>query len=122
MAKHTVPSPKGKRPKRLFTPPPGSAGGGKGYDKRRGHPKLITITLAMRHSFNGRFYGPGPVRVTREKAERLLNTEYEAAQKEVNLQQQQAFLLVNRGGVIGKRQVPFAQFDQILANSEVQFP
>lgn len=121
MAKHTVPAPKGKRPKRLFTPAPGSSKGGVGYDKKRGHPKLMTVILQMRHSFNGRFYGPGPVKVTREKAERLLNTEYEAAAKEVALQQQQAYLLVNRGGVIGKRQVPVAQFDQILAASEVQF-
>ena len=85
-------------------------------------PSMVTVTLAMRHSFNGKFYGPGTVKLTRADADRALNTEYDAMQKEVSLQQQQAYILVNRGGVIGKRQVPFAQFDTILANSEVQFP
>lgn len=81
----------------------------------------IMVDLKMRHSVNGRFYGPGKVLVHRHKAEMFLNTEYEAAQKEVSLQQQQAFIIGNRNGVMAKRQVPWAQFDDILGRSEVTF-
>ena len=104
---------KRRNPKRTFdkTPP------------RRHKPgtRKILVTLRLRHSINGRFYGPGEVWLTPYKAEAFLNTEHEAAQKEVNLQQQQAFIIGNRGGVMTKRQVPWAQFDDILGRSEVNF-
>lgn len=79
--------------------------------------KYVTVDLQMRHSFNGKFYGPGSVRLTTNKANLFLNTEHEAAQKEASLQQQRAYVIQTRGGVPVKRQVPWTQFDQVLANS-----
>ena len=87
--------------------------------KVRGEPALITVTLQMRHSFNGKFYGPGTVRVTPTKAQIFLNTEHEAGQKESSLSRQEAFIIgVGPGGPM-KRQVPWAQFDTILSREEL---
>ena len=98
-----------KRRQRTFdtTPPRGS--------KHKPVPKLITITLQMRHSVNGKAYGPGIVQVSQGKAEAFMNTEHAAIQKELEMHQQQAFIVgFNRQGGMYKRQVPWAQFDTIL--------
>lgn len=96
------------------------------FDKtppRKATPKTgrtpVTVILSMRHSFNGKFYGPGEVRISGNKAQIFLNAEAGAIAKEYSLQRNEAYIMVNRGGVIGKRQVPAAQFDSILAQSEV---
>ena len=87
--------------------------------KPRGTPQLVTVTLQMRHSFNGRFYGPGTVQVTPTKAQVFLNTEHEAVQKEASLTRQEAYIIgVGPGGPM-KRQVPWAQFDTILSREEL---
>ena len=79
---------------------------------------MTTVTLQMRHSFNGRFFGPGTVTLSVNKANMFLNQEYEAGQKELSLHQQQAFILAfNPQGGMYKRQVPWAQFDTLLGAS-----
>lgn len=78
-------------------------------------PEFVTITLAMRHSFNGKFYGPGTVKVPYNKANIFLRAEQEAGEKEYSLQQQQAFIINMAGGAPSKRQVPWAQFDHYLS-------
>ena len=89
------------------------------FHKPRGAPQLITVTLQMRHSFNGRFYGPGTVQLTPTKAQVFLNTEHEAVQKEASLTRQEAYIIgVGPGGPV-KRQVPWAQFDTILSREEL---
>lgn len=88
--------------------------------KRTAPPKLVTVNLSMRHSFNGKFYGPGKVLVSPTKADVFLNTEHIAAQKEMSLTRQDAFI-INYGphGGLVKRQVPWARFDDILAREEL---
>ena len=78
---------------------------------------LVTITLQMRQSINGKFYGPGTVTVTEAKARAFLNVEHEAMQKEVELQQQRAYIIGMGAGGPVKKQVPYAQFDRILAGN-----
>ena len=81
--------------------------------------QLVTVTLQMRHTFNGRFYGPGTIRVSPTKAQIFLNTEHEALQKEASLSRQEAFLIgVGPGGPM-KRQVPWAQFDNFLSREQL---
>ena len=78
--------------------------------------KWVTVNLAMRHSINGHFFGPGAVRVSPAQAEAFLNVEHEAAAKEYSLMQQQAFVLTfGPSGQPLKRQVPFERFDEVLA-------
>ena len=97
---------KARRPKRVFKPRDPQAG-------------FVTVTLQMRHSFNGKFYGPGTIRLSPTKAQVFLNTEHEAMQKEDSLSRQEAYIIgVGPGGPI-KRQVPWAQFDNILAREEL---
>lgn len=84
---------------------------------KQGHPNFATVTLALRHSFNGKFYGPGTVKVPFNKANIFLRAEQEAGEKEYSLQQQQAFIINMAGGAPSKRQVPWAQFDQYLSQS-----
>ena len=77
-------------------------------------PKMVTITLSMRHSINGKFYGPGTLTTTEAKARAFLNAEHAAQEKEMSLQRQEAYIIgVGPGGPV-KRQVPWAQFDTIL--------
>ena len=104
---------KRKIPRRTFGKTP-IRPGGRAYQTKRGFPKFVTVTLQLRHSFNGKFYGPGTVKLPHHKAEMFLNTEHEAAQKELSLQQQQAYIISMGGGAPAKRQVPWAQFDTIL--------
>ncbi|MGH7274520.1 MAG: hypothetical protein ACREIQ_08705, partial [Nitrospiria bacterium] len=81
----------------------------------KAHKQLITVNLQMRHSVNGQFFGPGPVRVSQGLADAFLNTEYEAAQKELSLVQQQAFMIqYGPNGSPVKRQVPWERFNEIL--------
>ena len=82
-------------------------------------PKIITIHLTMRHSRNGVFYGPGAVRTTEEKAKSFLNTEHEAQAKELSLVQERAFIIGFQNGVPIRREVPAAQFDNILTREEL---
>ena len=77
-------------------------------------PHSVTVTLQLRHSVNGKFYGPGKVTVIQELADVFLNTEAEAASKELSLVRQEAFIIgMGPGGPV-KRQVPWAKFDQLL--------
>ena len=92
--------------------------------RRRGRPplnkpKLISVTLQLRHSVNGHYYGPGLVRITEKEAQRFLNVEYEAACKEDSLMRQQAFIIQFRNGVPVRREVPAQRFDDILAREEL---
>ena len=74
----------------------------------------VTVMLQLRHSLNGVFYGPGRVTLPTEVADLFLNTEANAAEKELTLNQQQAFIIgMGPGGPV-KRQVPWAKFDQLL--------
>lgn len=82
-------------------------------------PKMVTVTLQMRHSINGIFYGPGTVTLTESKANAFLNTEHEAMAKETSLFQQQAFIIGFRNGVPVRREVPAQRFDDILAREEL---
>lgn len=83
-------------------------------------PKMVTVTLQMRHSINGTFYGPGQVTIKEKDAQRFLNTEHEAIQKELSLTRQEAFIISYgpHGGLV-RRQVPWAQFDNILSREEL---
>ena len=88
--------------------------------KRQEDAKLVTINLQMRHSINGKFYGPGPVTITPAKAAAFLNTEHIAGEKEFNLMQVQSFILgLGPGGPV-KRQVSTARFDEILSRAGEQ--
>ena len=78
-------------------------------------PEMVTVTLQLRHPINGIFYGPGRVTVSRAQAEAFFNTEYEAASKELSLNQQQAFIIGWGPGGPVKRQVPVDRFEAILA-------
>ena len=80
---------------------------------------MVTITLLMRHSINGRFYGPGIVTLTESKANAFLNVEHEAQAKEASLFQERAFIVSFRGGVPVRREVPAAMFDTLLAREEL---
>ena len=82
-------------------------------------PKMVTITLLMRHSINGKFYGPGIVTLTESKANAFLNVEHEAQAKEASLFQERAFIVSFRGGVPVRREVPAAMFDTLLAREEL---
>ena len=95
-----------------------------GPRKKRGRPplnrpKLLTVTLQMRHSINGVFYGPGTVRLSESKAMAFLNTEQAATEKEDSLFQQRAFILGFRNGVPMRREVPAQRFDDIMAREEL---
>ena len=95
-----------------------------GKPRRRGRPplnrpKLVEVTLQMRHSINGRFFGPGPVRVTENDAQHFLNTEHVAAEKELSLVQERAFLIGMQNGVPVKREVPAQRFDSLLMREEL---
>ena len=77
-------------------------------------PQRVTVNLQLRHSVNGKFYGPGRVTVPQDFADTFLHTEAEANEKELSLNQQQAFIIgMGPGGPV-KRQVPWAKFDQLL--------
>ncbi len=77
-------------------------------------PQKVTVMLQLRHSVNGNFYGPGRVTLPQDMADLFLNTEANAAEKELSLNQQQAFIIgMGPGGPV-KRQVPWAKFDQLL--------
>ena len=94
------------------------------YRKKRGRPplnkpKLSTVRLQLRHSVNGKFYGPGVVTVPEKKAQLFLNVEHEAALKEDSLVRQQAFIISFRNGVPVRREVPAQRFDDILAREEL---
>ena len=82
-------------------------------------PEMLTITLQMRHSINGVFYGPGRMTVPKSMAESFLNTEYMAAEKELSLQRQEAFIIGFGPSGPVKRQVPWAQFDTIMSREEL---
>ena len=83
-------------------------------DQKAEAAKYVTVHLQMRHSINGTFVGPGPVRVPVGQAEAFLNVEHEAIQKEQSLTQQQSFII--GWGPFGpvKRQVPTARFEELL--------
>ncbi len=82
-------------------------------------PKLMPVTLQMRHSINGKFYGPGTLMLTEKEAQRFLNVEYEAMLKEDSLTRQQAFIISMHNGVPVRREVPTEQFDNILMREEL---
>ena len=52
-------------------------------------------------------------------AESFLNTEHEAEKKELSLQRQEAYIIGFGPSGPVKRQVPWAQFDNILAREEL---
>ena len=81
--------------------------------------EYITVTLNLRHSVNGVFYGPGTVRIVKGMAESFLNTEHEAAAKEMSLGRQEAFIIGFGPSGPVKRQVPWAQFDAYMAREEL---
>ena len=82
-------------------------------------PKMVTVRLQLRHSVNGKFFGPGVVTVPEKKAQMFLNVEHEAALKEDSLVRQQAFIVSFRNGVPVRREVPAQRFDDILAREEL---
>ena len=94
------------------------------YRKKRGRPplnkpKLSTVTLQLRHSINGQYYGPGVVTLPQKQAQMFLNVEYDAALKEDSLVRQQAFIIQFRNGVPVRREVPAQRFDDILGREEL---
>ena len=94
------------------------------YRKPRGRPplpkpKVSTVRLQLRHSVNGKFYGPGVVTIPEKKAQLFLNVEHEAALKEDSLVRQQAFIISFRNGAPVRREVPAQRFDDILAREEL---
>lgn len=93
----------------------------KRYDKPKPPkpPALVQVTLSLRHSLNGQFYGPGTIMLPEHKARRLLNTEQEAQEKELSLVQQRAFIMGFRNGVPMRREVPYQRFDEILTREEL---
>ena len=92
---------------------------GKPRGRPKSGPKPVVVTLQMRHSINGKFYGPGTVTLSEGKARTLLNTEHEAMHKEDSLVRQQAFIIQFRNGVPMRREVPAGQFDNILMREEL---
>lgn len=109
-----------KRRQRTFdtTPPRTPLIAGPHISKEQQADKaLVTVTLTMRHSFNGKFYGPGTVRLSESKGNLFLSQEQAAGEKELDLQQQKAYIITLGGGAPAKRQVPWAQFDTILNQS-----
>ena len=80
---------------------------------------MVTVRLQLRHSVNGKFFGPGVVTVPEKKAQMFLNVEHEAALKEDSLVRQQAFIVSFRNGVPVRREVPAQRFDDILAREEL---
>lgn len=81
--------------------------------------KPVIVTLQMRHTINGRAYGPGTVTLSPSKAQAFLHTEHEALAKEDSLNRQQAFIIGFRGGVVMRREVPAARFDDLLMREEL---
>jgi len=80
---------------------------------------IVEVTLLLKHSVNGKSFGPGTVFVPASLAQMFLCTEDRAIEKERSLVQQRAYIIqVGRHGAT-KREVPYAKFDQILANSEI---
>ena len=77
--------------------------------------KLITVQLQLRHTVNGRAYGPGMVTVSESLARMFQNTEANTADKELSLVQQRAYIITFGPRGPQKRQVPWDKFNQILA-------
>ena len=124
----SLPEPKPKRvrvPKVASTdfplPPSMSvpkSGKGPKVEQRKPLPK-VKLNLQLEHSINGQKYGPGPVIVDENLANMFMDTERMCYEKEISLQQQQAFIIrMGRNGPV-KMQVPWAQFDTILSREEL---
>lgn len=86
---------------------------------KRPKPGMLQVVLQLRHSINGRNYGPGLVTCLADQAAEFLNTEAACADKERSLVQQQAFIVSFRDGMPTKRQVPWAQFDAIMGQTAI---
>jgi len=80
---------------------------------------FVTVQLQLQHSINGRSYGPGIVKCLPDQAAQFLSTESLCADKERSLVQQEAFIISFRDGCPVKKQVPWAQFDRIMGQTEV---
>ena len=82
-------------------------------------PKMVSVMLQLRHSINGRYFGPGRVTVTEKQAQNFLHVEQNAAEKELSLVQQRAYIIEFHNGVPIRREVPSQRFDDILMREEV---
>ena len=76
--------------------------------------KLVTVQLQLRHTVNGKNYGPGMVTVSESLARMFQNTEANVADKELSLVQQRAYIITFGPRGPQKRQVPWEKFNQIL--------
>lgn len=79
----------------------------------------VEVQLQIRHHVNGKSYGPGMVRVPESLANQFLNTEARAADKELSLVQQRAYIITAGRYGPRKKEVPWARFDDILNRSEI---
>ena len=102
-----------KRKKRtiLGIPPPAP--------RKTPRKKYIDVYLQMKHSVNGKSYGPGQVKISEAMSDMFLNTEGKAIDKEISLMQHRAFIIQAGPHGVFKREVSPARFDAILAQAEV---
>ena len=86
---------------------------------KRPKPGMVQVQLQLQHSINGRNYGPGLVTCLADQAAQFLSTENAVAVKERSLVQQEAYIISFKHGMPVKKQVPWAQFDRIMGQTEV---
>lgn len=79
----------------------------------------IDVYLQLKHSVNGKSYGPGQVKISTGLADMFLHTEGRAIANEISLMQHRAFIIQAGPRGVFKREVSPARFDAILGQAEV---
>ena len=79
----------------------------------------VDVLLQLKHSVNGKSYGPGHVKIREDLADMFMYTEEKALEQERSLMQHRAFIIQAGPHGVFKREVSPARFDAILAQAEV---